>query len=341
MTDSAQDPDPERTIARTDGAPPPRSSFPLGAVIGIVVLALVGLAMLGFALISLLNPGTPIAPTQPIAQGPTVAPTVPIVIPTATAPPPATPTEAAPPTAAPTDTQAAPAAPTTAAPTAPVLTINVPANVRSGPGVNYTVIGGLNIGATAEVVGRDASATWYVINYQGGQGWVSNQVAQYSGDTNALPVIAAPPTPRPTATPVPPTPTATLRPAATATGVTGTTGNIRVDYFYLTNNITQVTAGTPFQFRFKITNLTGQPLSFGGMGAIALPGGPAQPSWSTVTDGKPIPVGGELEWEDNMVINQPGTYKIHLGICRQGTQSSCENPAGWQVLSGGIDLVVR
>lgn len=324
--------------SETGLTPSPRPGFPLGAVIGIVVLALLGLAMLGFALINILNPGTTPAPTQPIAQAPTTAPTVAVVIPTATAPPPATPTESAPPTTAPTET---PASAATNPPSAPALTINIPANVRAGPGVNYTVIGGLNVGATAEVVGRDASATWYVINYQGGQGWVSNQVAQYSGDTNALPVIAAPPTPRPTATPVPPTPTATLRPVATATGVTGTTGNIRVDYFYLTNNITQVTAGTPFQFKFKITNLTGQPLSFGGMGAIALPGGPAQPSWSTVTDGKPIPVGGELEWEDNMVITQPGTYKIHLGICRQGTQSSCENPAGWQVLSGGIDLVVR
>ncbi|MCS6910145.1 MAG: SH3 domain-containing protein [Anaerolineales bacterium] len=319
--------------------PPSRPGFPLGAVIGIAVLALVGVAMLGFALISLIDQSPPPPPTQPIAQLPTTAPTVPIVIPTATAPPPATPTEAAPPTVAPTDTQAAPAPATTTAPTTPVLTINVPANVRSGPGINYPVIGGLSVGATAEVVGRDASATWYVINYQGGQGWVSNQVAQYSGDTNALPVIAAPPTPRPIATPVPPTPTP--RPAATATGVAGGIGGIRVDYFYLTNNITQVSAGTPFQFRFKITNLTGQPLHFGGMGAIALPGGPAQPSWSTVTDGKPIPIGGELEWEDNMVITQPGTYKIHLGICPQGTQSSCENPAGWQVLSAGITLVVN
>ncbi|MDW8328145.1 MAG: SH3 domain-containing protein [Anaerolineales bacterium] len=318
--------------------PPSRPGFPVGAVIGIVVLAAVGVAMLGFALISLLNQSTPPPPTQPIAQVPTTAPTVPIVIPTATAPPPATPTEeAAPPTAAPTDTQAAPA--TTAAPTAPVLTIKFPANVRSGPGANYLVIGSLSVGTTAEVVGRDASGTWYVINYLGEQGWVSNQAAQYSGDINALPVIAAPPTPHPTATPVPPTPTPP--PAATATGAVPATGGIRVDYFYLTNNITQVSAGTPFQFRFKITNLTGQPLHFGGMGAIALPGGPAQPSWSTVTDGKPIPVGGELEWEDNMVITQPGTYKIHLGICPQGTQSSCENPAGWQVLSAGITLVVN
>jgi uncharacterized protein YraI len=339
MTDSPQDPEAEPTLVRTGGAPPPRSDFPLGAVLGIVVLALVGLAMLGFALVNILNPGTA-APTQPIAQAPTIAPTAPVVIPTATAPPAATATEAAPPTAAPTDTSAAP--PATSPPTAPNFSITVPANVRSGPGVNYTVIGGLPIGSTAEVVGRDASASWYVINFQGGQGWVSNQVAQYTGDTNALPVVAAPPTPRPTATTVPPTaPPATARPAATATGVSGTTGNIRVDYFFLTNNITQITAGTPFQFKFKITNLTGQPLSFGGMGAIALPGGPAQPSWSTTTDGRPIPAGGELEWEDNMTITRPGTYKIHLGICPQGTQSSCENPAGWQTLSGGIDLIVR
>jgi hypothetical protein len=77
------------------------------------------------------------------------------------------------------------------------------------------------------------------------------------------------------------------------------------------------------------------------MGAIALPGGPAQPSWSTITSNQPIRPNEELEWEDNMIIRNAGTYKIHLGICFLGSQEACENPAGWTVLSGGIDLVVR
>jgi hypothetical protein len=320
--------------------PPPRAPIPIAAIAAIAVVALAGVAMLAYALFSLASPGTQPGST-PVAQGSPIAavsPTRAILIPTVTS---------APPTAAPSDTPAAtdtaPAAdtPTEAAttPTAsgPILNILLPANVRAGPGVNYTVLGGLQAGSTPEVLGRDSSGTWYVVNYLGSRGWVSNQVAQYSGDTNALTVIAAPPPPA-TATAIPPT--ATSAPARSATPApSGNAFGIRVDYFFLSDNITQVLVGQPFQFKFKITNTSGQPLYFGGMGAIAMPNGPAQPSWEARRE--PIPPNGVLEWEDNMTIRTAGDYKIHLGICMLESQPACENPAGWTLLSSGISLAVR
>lgn len=334
------------TNANPDSGPtqPAGAPLPLGAIIGIVVVALVGVAMLVYALMGLFNAPTA-APTAsanlPATAGPATS-TPALLIPTVTSAPQTAPTDAPTAAPAPSDTPAAavtdtPAA--TAAPTGPVVTILLPANVRSGPGVNYPVIGGLQAGATAEAVGRDSSATWYVVNYLGAQGWVSNQVAQFGGDTNALAVIAAPPPPAPTATPVPPTAAPTTAAVATQPPSTGNSFGVRVEYFFLTNNITSVLVGQSFQFKFKIVNTSDQPLYFGGMGAIALPGGPAQPSWEARAN--PIPPKGELEWEDNMTINKIGDYKIHLGICMLASQPACENPAGWTTLSAGIALAVR
>jgi uncharacterized protein YraI len=107
--------------------------------------------------------------------------------------------------------------PPTPAPAAQ-LRILADANVRSGPGLDYPVVGGLLADTLADVVGRDKASEWYVIRYGGGQGWVSSTVAAYPGDAAALPVIAAPSkTPTSTATSTPPPATATRTPTATQT----------------------------------------------------------------------------------------------------------------------------
>src|SRR5690242_16400715 len=159
---------------------PPSAKLPLGAIIGIAVLALVGIAMLAYAIYSLFggsSAASPATPTTSIAAVPTVA----FVIPTTTPAPIAT--TASPPTETP-----AAALPTTTNTAEGNLKINQPANVRGGPGTNYPTLGGLQPGQTAVAIGRDASAQWYVINYEGaagGQGWVSNTVSTYSGDVNS------------------------------------------------------------------------------------------------------------------------------------------------------------
>jgi uncharacterized protein YraI len=64
------------------------------------------------------------------------------------------------------------------------------ANVRSGPGITYTVMGQLNKGQTAPVNGRNADSTWYRIDLNGKPGWVYILVARINGDAGSVPVVA-------------------------------------------------------------------------------------------------------------------------------------------------------
>lgn len=314
---------------------PTRASIPIGALIGILVVALVGFAMLGYALISLFNArGAALTPTSPSAAvASPAAPTRVAVIPTVTPAPPATATAEPSPTAA--FTEAAPATPAGA-----VLTIVQGANVRAGPGVNYGIVGGLQAGSTVEVVGRDSSAAWYVVNYLGGRGWVAAQLAQYTGDINALPVITAPPPP--TATPPPPTATPPPPPTATRSGVVvGSSRGVRGDYFRLQTTAREFGVNQDIWFEFKVTNTSGNTLPYRCLGA-KVPGGQAQCSWgSTPTDA--LGPNAVIEWNDHINIGTPGAYTLVLGICYLGDTVACQNSGsnGWEYLSDGIQITVR
>ncbi len=80
-------------------------------------------------------------------------------------------------------------------------------NIRTGPGLEYPVIGVAPFGSESEVVGASQDGTWWVVNVPvsvNGQGWVSNEYVEVeNGDR--VPVIPSPPIPTPaaTATPIP------------------------------------------------------------------------------------------------------------------------------------------
>jgi uncharacterized protein YraI len=101
------------------------------------------------------------------------------------------------------------------------------ANLRSGPDVKYQKVGELNAtGVNAAAVrGKSANGQWWQIafaNAPGGVAWVYGQLVDFTGDPNAVPVVAAPPlaagAPAPTASPTPaapqPTPTPPIPPSA-------------------------------------------------------------------------------------------------------------------------------
>jgi uncharacterized protein YraI len=74
------------------------------------------------------------------------------------------------------------------------------ANVRSGPGTQYEVIGQLQNGVTATVRGKSADGAWWQVDYpgvQGGMGWVSGGLTQPNSAAASAPVAAAPPTSTP------------------------------------------------------------------------------------------------------------------------------------------------
>lgn len=77
-------------------------------------------------------------------------------------------------------------------------------NVRSGPGVDYPVIGRLREGDFAPVVGRsDESSNWLLIDQNGRQGWVAFFTVSVTGNLNNLPIMVpgSPPPPSQTAEP--------------------------------------------------------------------------------------------------------------------------------------------
>ncbi|HET6446764.1 MAG TPA: SH3 domain-containing protein, partial [candidate division Zixibacteria bacterium] len=76
-------------------------------------------------------------------------------------------------------------------------------NVRTGPGLNFPIIGIAPFGSALEVVGVSADATWWVVNVPGvpnNYGWVSEEYVDVQNGGNVL-VIPSPPTPTPAATP--------------------------------------------------------------------------------------------------------------------------------------------
>ncbi|MEZ4590996.1 MAG: SH3 domain-containing protein [Chloroflexota bacterium] len=96
-------------------------------------------------------------------------------------------------------------------------------NVRSGPGLAYSVIGDLVFLEVRYIVGRAETAEWWLIQFNNGElGWVANEVVTVQGYTPIVPIVEAPPlngvTPTPGAlwNPTPP-PFCTVTPAPTDT----------------------------------------------------------------------------------------------------------------------------
>lgn len=99
-------------------------------------------------------------------------------------------------TAPPTPT---PQAGVTQTPTGVSLKVSVDTNCRTGPGKSYDIVTVLQIGKTANVVGRHISADYWVIENPVGNGtcWVWGEYASFTGTKANLPVWDVPPTPTP------------------------------------------------------------------------------------------------------------------------------------------------
>jgi hypothetical protein len=88
----------------------------------------------------------------------------------------------------------------------PHLTVTVQTNCRSGPGEAYDILGVMNVGETAEVIGRSAANNYYIIHLPSNPSitcTIWGQYATLTGGSSGLTVFNIPPTPTPkfTATP--------------------------------------------------------------------------------------------------------------------------------------------
>jgi len=73
--------------------------------------------------------------------------------------------------------------------------IDQPVNCRYGPSVAYSVIGGLDLGRQAEIVGRNADSTWWYVKNPYDPStfcWLSASVIDAVGNPDGLPVVDAP-----------------------------------------------------------------------------------------------------------------------------------------------------
>ena len=126
-------------------------------------------------------------------------------------------------------------------------------NIRSGPSTAYPAIGSLFPGSSLNVVGSNNGLTWFVVDYNGQQGWVSSSVTELGGPCGILPIVPEPPLP-PTATPQP-TQFPTATPTYTAPSVSFTST--------VAEGVTYP-PGTCFTFYWNVTNV--QAIYFDGQG---------------------------------------------------------------------------
>ncbi len=317
-------------------APSP-NRYNLLAVLGVFALAVVGVGFLVLAVVLLVRGPGVAAVAAASSTRPVIATQV-VFIPTTTqSPPTAKPTPTEVPSATPPPASATSAASATAA---PLVKMVRPANVRSGPGLTYPTIGGINTGDTAPVLGRDSSAQWFAISYQGapqGTGWVSLLVATFDGTLNDLPVIQASAPPPPTNssggggggaatdTPVP-------APAATNTPSVSGAGGIQTLLFQM-----HKTTGAPNEslfFDFKVVNNTASPIPMGILAAHTDAGVTAD-SWHD-----PLPPGKPFSWTDHINFPTAGTYQVYLGICYD-SHDICKKGGTWVRLSNSIAVTIQ
>jgi hypothetical protein len=88
----------------------------------------------------------------------------------------------------------------TLTPAFPLVSVSIQTNCRTGPGKVYDVLGIVNVGQVAEVVGRSASSDNWIIKLPSNPAitcWLWGFYATVVGNTSGLPVIIPPPTPTP------------------------------------------------------------------------------------------------------------------------------------------------
>lgn len=130
-------------------------------------------------------------------------------------------------------------------------------NVRSGPSMDYPILGQLNEGDQAEVVGRSIDSQWVVIEFIGDPGWLAVDLLEITGSLADVPVVAPPTTPVP--------PTSAVQPTATPAG----TPDVIIQSAVV--NPTPIISGQTFTIAVTVTNIGAAPTGTFSVGGTFAP----------------------------------------------------------------------
>ena len=86
--------------------------------------------------------------------------------------------------------------PTTTPRVALASPISQPVNCRYGPSTAYAVVGGLEVGRQAEIIGKNIDVTWWFVKNPSNPStfcWLAADLIRAVGQVDALPVVEAPP----------------------------------------------------------------------------------------------------------------------------------------------------
>jgi hypothetical protein len=190
-------------------------------------------------------------------------------------------------------------------PTAKLVAGDAGVNVRSGPGTNYTLLGYLDPGTTADITGRYED--WYQIGYGGGLGWVFSDLVSATNSEN-VPVVQPPdaptsPPPQPTAVPTAAPPTAVPPPPQDTRGII-------VNGYAVRGAPGPYGVGAEILFDLNITNGSGQTLAFNALGTWVEQTGQFQKSWTYAS----LAPNQNFVWSDRILIPDAGSYSLWLAI---------------------------
>jgi uncharacterized protein YraI len=179
-------------------------------------------------------------------------------------------------------------------------------NVRSGPDINYNLLGYLDPGTSADITGKYED--WYQIVYGGGRGWVFSELVSATNAENVSVVQPpdAPTSPPPQPTAVPPT----AVPATAVPTAPQDTRGIVVNGYSVRGAPGPYGVGAEIWFDLNVTNQSGQTLAFNALGTWVEQTGQFQKSWTYSS----LAPNQNFVWSDKLTIPAAGDYSLWLAI---------------------------
>jgi uncharacterized protein YgiM (DUF1202 family) len=182
------------------------------------------------------------------------------------------------------------------------------ANIRSGPGTNYSIAGRGDPNTQLPIIGRYAD--WWQVSFNGAPAWIAGIVVTTSNTESVQQVV-------PPASPVPPPPAATAAPTAVQpTAGPVTVHGLQVNGFWTEGGQGPFAVNAQIWFWIDVTNISGQPLPYTVVGVAPKPsGGTYNPnSFHTSYNYTTFAVGQNWKYRDGLTIPTAGTYTLVLTI---------------------------